>query len=59
MKRIVVNRYKCAYCGACISVCKFDANELVETFLEIYPEKCTLCMACVRTCPMQALEVIE
>ena len=57
MRRISVNRYRCAYCGACVAVCKFDANELVETFLTIYEDKCTLCMACVKTCPMQALEV--
>ncbi len=59
MKRLAVNRYKCGYCGACVAVCKFDANELIETYLEIYEDRCTLCMACVKTCPMNALEVVE
>jgi len=58
-KRIVVDRTKCAYCGACIAVCKFNANELVETFLVIYEDKCTVCMSCVKACPMGALSVEE
>ena len=57
--KLVVNRYKCGYCGACVAVCKFDANELIETFLEIYEDKCNLCKMCVKVCPMNALEVIE
>jgi len=53
---IRVNRFKCAYCGACIGVCRFDANELVETWVEIN-DNCTECMACVKICPLGALEV--
>lgn len=56
-ERIVINRHKCAYCGACISVCKVNANELVETFLVIDEEECNLCLTCVKTCPMNALGV--
>ncbi len=58
-KRVVVNRYRCAYCGACVAVCKFNANELVETFLMIDEEKCTGCGVCVKVCPMNALEVVS
>ncbi len=59
-KKIVrINRYKCAYCGACVSVCKFNANELIETFLQIYEDRCNGCGMCVKVCPMKALEVIE
>ncbi|HID43417.1 MAG TPA: 4Fe-4S ferredoxin [Archaeoglobaceae archaeon] len=58
-RKIVIDRYKCAYCGACISVCKFNANELVETYLEINEEECNACLACVRTCPVNALIVQE
>ena len=57
-KKVVVNRYRCAYCGACIAVCKFNANELIETFLHIYEDKCNGCGICVKTCPMGALEVV-
>jgi len=58
-KRVIINRYRCAYCGACISVCKFNANELVETYLEIYEDMCTACLLCVKVCPMNALTVEE
>jgi NAD-dependent dihydropyrimidine dehydrogenase PreA subunit len=58
-KKVVVNRYKCAYCGACISVCKYNANELIETFLLIYEDRCTGCGVCAKVCPMGALEVIK
>ena len=58
-KRVVVNRYRCAYCGACVAVCKFNANELVETFLVIDEEKCNGCGVCVKVCPMNALEVVS
>ena len=57
--KLVIDRYKCAYCGACIAVCKYDANWLIETFVWIDEEKCTLCKACVRICPMQAIEVVD
>jgi len=58
-KRVIVNRYRCAYSGACVAVCKFNANELVETFLMIDEEKCNGCGICVRVCPMNALEVVS
>lgn len=58
-KRIVVDRFRCAYCGACISVCKFNANELMDAFLVIDDEECTACLKCVRICPMRALSAIE
>ncbi len=53
----VVDRFKCAYCGACIAVCKKNANELIETFLYIDEEKCDGCKLCVRVCPMNALSI--
>ncbi|WP_156786059.1 4Fe-4S binding protein [Archaeoglobus veneficus] len=58
-KKIEVDRFRCAYCGACVAVCKFNANELVETFLVIDEEECTLCMSCIKACPMRALAVKE
>jgi ferredoxin len=58
-KKMTIDRYRCAYCGACIAVCKYDANELIETFLIINGEKCNACLTCVKTCPMGALDVQE
>ncbi|MCS7121161.1 MAG: 4Fe-4S binding protein [Archaeoglobaceae archaeon] len=57
-KRAVVDRRKCAYCGACVAVCNFYANELVETYLEIY-ENCNGCGICVKVCPVEALRLVE
>ncbi len=58
-RKVIVNRGKCAYCGACVAVCPADANELVETFLEIYDDRCTGCGICVKMCPMGALAIVE
>ncbi|MET1124486.1 MAG: 4Fe-4S binding protein [Archaeoglobaceae archaeon] len=57
-RRAVVDRRKCAYCGACVAVCNLLANELVETFLEIR-ENCNGCGVCVKVCPVGALSVVE
>ena len=53
---ITVNRYRCGYCGACVSVCPKDALDLVETFIEVN-DKCSNCGICTRICPMGALEL--
>uniref|UniRef100_A0A7C3RI38 4Fe-4S ferredoxin n=1 Tax=Archaeoglobus fulgidus TaxID=2234 RepID=A0A7C3RI38_ARCFL len=58
-RKAIVDRRKCAYCGACVAVCPADANELIETFLEIYDERCTGCGICVKMCPMGALAMVE
>jgi len=58
-RKAIIDRRKCAYCGACVAVCPFDANELLETFLEIYEDRCNGCGICVKTCPMGALATVE
>jgi ferredoxin len=58
-KKININRYKCACCGACIAVCNFDANEIINTFLVIKEKNCTLCFSCVKACPFNAIEMEE
>jgi ferredoxin len=55
---IHVNRYRCGYCGACVSVCPKDALDLVETYIEV-GDKCNDCGICTRVCPMGALELVE
>jgi ferredoxin len=55
---ITVNRYRCGYCGACVSVCPRDALDLVETFIEV-SDRCTDCGICTHVCPMGALELVE
>ncbi|WP_292469165.1 4Fe-4S binding protein [Methanolobus sp.] len=53
---INVNKFKCGYCGACVSVCPTSALELVETWIEV-DEKCTSCGICAKICPVGAIEV--
>ncbi|MDG6244811.1 MAG: 4Fe-4S binding protein [Methanolobus sp.] len=56
MVTVVVNKFKCGYCGACVSVCPTGALELVETWIDV-SEMCTACGICVRICPVGAIEV--
>jgi ferredoxin len=53
---IVIDRYKCGHCGACVGVCPYNAIELIETWIEI-SEDCKECGICAKICPMGALEV--
>jgi len=53
---IEVNRYKCGYCGTCVAVCKFNAIDLVETWVDIDEQECQDCNTCVKVCPVGALE---
>jgi len=53
---VKVNRYKCGYCGACVSVCPTGAIELIETWI-VVDDTCINCGICSRLCPVGALEV--
>jgi len=53
---IKVNKFKCGYCGACVSVCPVGALELVETWIEV-DDTCTECKICATICPVSAFEV--
>ena len=53
---VKVNRFKCGYCGACVSVCPTGALELIETWIEV-DKTCTDCGICAKICPVGALEV--
>jgi len=55
---INVDRYKCGYCGTCVSVCPEAAIDLLETFINIDDNICKGCNICVKICPIGALEVI-
>ncbi|HIH78560.1 MAG TPA: 4Fe-4S binding protein [Halobacteria archaeon] len=54
---INVDRYKCGYCGTCVSVCPEAAIDLLETFININDSMCKACNICVKICPIGALEV--
>ncbi|MCW7076703.1 MAG: DUF362 domain-containing protein [Candidatus Syntropharchaeales archaeon] len=54
---IIVNRYKCGYCGTCVGVCPVGALDLIELWLEIDQDKCSGCESCIEVCPVGALEM--
>ncbi|MCK4929255.1 MAG: 4Fe-4S binding protein [Methanosarcinales archaeon] len=53
---VSVDKSKCGYCGACVSVCPSGALELMETWIEV-DKICNNCGICVKICPVRALEV--
>ena len=53
--RIVVDRDRCLYCGACVAACPPDAIYLRNGALTIDDQTCTDCERCVRMCPVGAL----
>ena len=52
---IIVDSYRCAYCGGCVSVCPVDALKLAETRLIVNAD-CIDCGNCVLACPVGALQ---
>ena len=52
---VIVDSYRCTYCGGCVSVCPVDALVLAETRLVISSD-CIDCGNCVTACPVGALQ---
>jgi ferredoxin len=51
-----VNRYKCCYCGACVSACPTCSSlELMETWIKV-SQGCKKYGVCTKICPVGALE---
>jgi len=53
--RIVVDRDRCLYCGACVAACPPDSIYLRNGTLTIDATRCTGCARCARMCPVGAL----
>jgi len=45
---------KCIGCGACITVCPFDAIDMIDD-KAVINEKCTACGQCIEACPVDAI----
>ncbi len=52
---VILDTYRCTYCGGCISVCPVEALALAETRLVI-SDACIDCANCVIACPVGALQ---
>ncbi len=52
---------RCSHCGACVSVCQFNAFELDRTSYEVVlrEDRCVGCGLCVDACPPGALSLTE
>ena len=55
---IKIDRYRCGYCGACVTVCPTEAIDLMGVWIEIKDNECNGCKACVNICPVGALELL-
>ncbi|MCR4441690.1 MAG: FAD-binding protein [Peptococcaceae bacterium] len=55
---ILIDRKKCAGCGACIEACPFQAINLTDGVAEIN-ENCRVCGACIKVCPVEAIMLVE
>lgn len=51
-------RYGCLGLGTCVSVCDFDAIEIINGVAIINEEKCTNCGACIEACPKDLIESV-
>ncbi len=51
-----VDKDKCLRCGACVSVCPFDAIEATDGFVRPN-DRCTNCGICISVCPIGAVKV--
>lgn len=48
----------CLGFGNCVSVCDFDAIEIVDGIAVIDKEKCTACGKCIEECPKSVIELV-
>lgn len=50
--------YSCLGLGTCVSVCKFEALDIVNGIAKVNEKKCTSCGACIKVCPRELIELI-
>jgi ferredoxin len=49
----------CVSCGACVTVCYFDARKIDDGCLEINRDECYGCGLCKEICPTHSIEIIS
>ena len=52
---MLVDKKKCAGCGACIEACPQNAISMVDGKAEIESAKCVNCGRCIQACPRGAI----
>lgn len=56
MALITIDSNKCNLCGLCLTVCPFNACEIIEGKVEINAA-CKMCRLCIKNCPNTALTI--
>ncbi len=56
--KMKVDSGTCIRCGACVSVCPFDAIEATDGSVQPN-EKCTDCGICEKICPIGAIAIAK
>lgn len=59
LKKAVINKSKCAFCGICASNCRFDAIKLIKSNYAIDEYACEGCGVCEYVCPTKAISLVE
>ena len=56
---VLLNKERCTHCGACITICPYDAFELDPVTRQVifYDDKCIACALCIKACPPRAIEL--
>jgi ferredoxin len=55
----LTDMYKCVHCGACVSVCYFQARRIEDGCLEINRSECYGCGLCLGECPAHAIKMVK
>ncbi len=54
-----IDQRRCAQCGECMQVCRFDAIHAADDGFAINPIACEGCAACFYVCPSEAISLKE
>lgn len=56
---VLLNKERCTHCGACITICPYDAFELDPVTRQVifYDDRCIACALCIKACPPRAIEL--
>ncbi len=54
---MLIDKFKCLYCGGCVGTCPQNAITLMEVNIVVDEDACNRCGTCVKFCPVGALKL--